>query len=203
MAIFDVFPRHNLNDAAAPWARGLEAAIREVSYRNANAELGMHGGNRATAGQMGAVGRQVEDLRSRTTQVVDVGRSTRSLNLPGNYGIADTTHSVTVRLAPPFDGKRRSIVMFLSAMAYNSDTNSNGTVYVQVNGVASKPMAAPAFTSVPPGYVETLSLSTVLDTGPTFNISMFLLASNNTENSRTIQLGLDNIRVTAVYGDVF
>lgn len=203
MTVSDVFPRHNLDEAAVPWARAIETSIRNASYRNLNAQLGMHGDNRATAGQMGVVGRQVEDLRSRTTQVVNVGRSTRSLTLPSNYGTADTTHSFPVRLAPPFDGKRRSIVMFLSAIAYNSDNNSNGTVYTQVNGVASKPMAAPAFTSVPPGYVETLSLSTVLDTGPTFNISMFLLASNNTPNSRTIQLGLDNIRVTAVYGDVF
>jgi len=202
MTSLDVFPRHNLDPEAVPWARGVEESIRSASYRNSNADLGIKGSNRATAGQMGALGRQVDDLRSRTTQTLSIPRATRSLTLPANYGVADTTFSTTVRLAPPFDGKLRSIVLFLSAIAYNSDSNSNGTVYVQVNGVASKPMAAPAFTSVPPGYVETLSLSTVVDTGPLITLNLFLLGSNNTANSRTITLGLENIEITAVYGDV-
>lgn len=199
---FDTFPRHNLEPDAVPWARSVESSLRSMGYRNSNVNLGIKGSNRATAGQMGVVSRQVEDLRSRTTQTVNVGRATRALTLPADYGTADATLSTTVRLTPPFDGKLRSVVLFLSAIAYNSDNNSNGTVYVQVNGVASKPMAAPAFTSVPPGYVETLSLSTVLDTGPVFTINMFVLGSNNTPNSRNIQIGLDDIRVTAVYGDV-
>lgn len=202
MPIFDVFPRHNLNNEAVPWARALESDIREVSYRNANADLDVTGTNRSTAGQMGVLGRQVEDLRSRTTQVVNVGRVSTSLALPGNYGLNTTTLSTTVRLAPPFDGKLRSVVLFLSGIAYNSDNNSNGTVYASVNGIVSKPMAAPAFTSVPPGYTETLSISTVIDTGFQFPIDMFLLASNNTPTGRTIQIGMDNIQVTAVYGDV-
>lgn len=63
----DVFPPHNLNPDSVPWGRSIQDRVRSQGYSLDNLIISSAGDNRAIAGQMGALGRQIEDLTQRRT----------------------------------------------------------------------------------------------------------------------------------------
>lgn len=62
LMIEDVFPRRNLPAAAEPWGRKHDEVVRQLVRNYENLKLATQGDNRANAGQMGVVGRQIETL---------------------------------------------------------------------------------------------------------------------------------------------
>lgn len=67
----DVFPRRNLPAAAEPWGRKHDEVVRQLVRNFENLKLATHGDNRATAGQMGVVGRQLETLAEQQQELSD------------------------------------------------------------------------------------------------------------------------------------
>lgn len=198
----DVFPRSNLAPEAVEWGRGVERESRQTYYDLLDLNGAGKSDNRLQAGQMGVVGRQIQDLRARTTQVTQINRISTLVELPESYGLATVRFTRNVILPPTFDGSNRKSLIFLSGIAYNSNPgNTMGTVYVRLNDITSKPMAAPAMTSTPEGYVETVSISTTLDWGNTFNLEFLIIAANNTDSPRTAQMGIESVYIVSVYGD--
>lgn len=208
----DVFPRRNLPGDAEPWGRVIESEARNQSYRLINLREAARGSNRSTAGQFGVLGRQIDgvaaetlELLSRSTHFIDMGRVTGALNLPANFQQASTLTSFTVNAPSPTDGTTRHATAFLFGITYNSDpdpilTSSNCDVTVRVNGISSYTMAAPAKTSVPPGYLETLNYTAPVQ-GDSFTVEMLLTGSNGTAAAKSVQVGLDNLTVVVVYGE--
>ena len=96
----DVFPPHNLNPDSVPWGRDVQDKVRRQGYLLDNLITSSAGDNRAIAGQMGALGRQIEDLTQRRTTATfptdltlikggtsgEVGPSTRVLNIEAPQG---------------------------------------------------------------------------------------------------------------------
>lgn len=210
--ITDVFPRRNLPGDAEPWGRELENSARSQSYRLANLREAARGSNRATAGQFGVLGRQIDgvaaetlELLSRSTHVIDLDRVTGTLNLPADFQQTSTITSFSVTAPPPADGSVRRAIAFIFGITYNSDTDpilssSNCDVTIRVNGLASYTMAAPSKASVPPGYLETLNYVVPVE-GSSFTVQMLLTGSNGTASAKTVQVGLENLRVVLVYGE--
>lgn len=65
----DVFPRRNLPNAAEPWGRKHDDVVRAHGRRITNLELSTQGNNRANAGQLGVIGRQLETLSLQQDQL--------------------------------------------------------------------------------------------------------------------------------------
>lgn len=65
----DVFPRRNLPNAAEPWGRKHDDVVRAHGRRITNLELSTRGNNRANAGQLGVIGRQLEALALQQDQL--------------------------------------------------------------------------------------------------------------------------------------
>lgn len=58
----DTFPQNNLSPSAVPWARKIQEVTRRDTYRIDALEMAQQADNRGQAGQMGVVGRQIEEL---------------------------------------------------------------------------------------------------------------------------------------------
>lgn len=96
----DVFPPHNLNPDSVRWARDVQDKVRNTSYSLDNLIVSSAGDNRAIAGQMGALGRQIQDLSERRTTATfpgdlelikggtsgEVGPIARTLDIPAPEG---------------------------------------------------------------------------------------------------------------------
>ena len=100
----DVFPPHNLNPDSVPWGRTIQDRVRSQGYSLDNLIISSAGDNRAIAGQMGALGRQIEDLTQRRATATfpadlelikggtsgEIGPIARTLDLPAPQGGART-----------------------------------------------------------------------------------------------------------------
>lgn len=80
----DVFPRRNLPAAAEPWGRKHDEVVRQLVRNYENLKLATQGDNRANAGQMGVVGRQIETLSEQqeilSSQQSELNAQVSSLN---------------------------------------------------------------------------------------------------------------------------
>lgn len=65
----DVFPRRNLPAASEPWGRKHDDVVRSLGRRVSNLELSAQGNNRANAGQLGVIGRQLETISQQQDQL--------------------------------------------------------------------------------------------------------------------------------------
>ena len=202
----DVFPRNNLPPESVSWGRAIENETRDTAYTLAGLGGGIDANNRAFAGQAGSIQREVAELQARSTHVVDVGTRTIPVSLPANFDLVVTTGSSAVSCPPPSDGYPRKALIFVSGVAINQDplnvsgTGSTAEVKVRINGIVSAPMAAPVFSSVPPGYLQSFYISTVLTGSSSFNLEIFVIASQaTTPTARTFNVGVTECVATIVY----
>lgn len=202
----DVFPRRNLPGESEQWGRALEDRIRSTAYDVVNVGESISSDNRVFAGQAGAINGQIDELRSRVTNTVEVGTLTTSVPLPANFDIVTAQSSHVVTVPPPADGKPRKALVLLTGIAVNLDPSnvggygSNAEVKVRINGIVSTSLAAPVFTSVPPGYLQTFSLAANLSGVTSFVVDVFVIATQAmTPVARTIQVGITECVATVVY----
>lgn len=64
-----VLPRPNVNDDAVPWARSITGATQGNSRELSRVTQDLEMSNRATAGQMGVFGRQLDELQARSSHL--------------------------------------------------------------------------------------------------------------------------------------
>ena len=67
-----VFPQNNLPPASVPWGRAPQNAVDSSTRNLGIMSLTSESDNRATAGQMGVVGRQITELGNRTTKTTSM-----------------------------------------------------------------------------------------------------------------------------------
>lgn len=153
MAAGDVFPPSNLGDNSVEWARQMENLTRNNAYALQNMQTSLTGDNRATAGQMGALGRQISELQDRATVLVSRGSDL----------IVSSTSTVTFSTASwtdviPGSGVTRSALISISA-PYVQDNNISVLLGVSspgLNHVSSRAPSGPTLTP-PAGWVTTFS----------------------------------------------
>lgn len=164
--------------------------------------------NRAAAGQLGVMGRQIEEVAARVTIFRNYGDIENTLTVPSGT-IFDPSGEVTaittrnIPIPPPPDGGRRRPIIFLSgeSIADNFGTIS-GRVIVGAFGYAQQ-MFAPIQASAPIGFNEAFNWSVIGDIGDTsFSMSVRSIASYNTGPARTVLSGVRNVRLVVTYGAV-
>lgn len=188
----------------------IEGAARNNTYRLSNLNASLKGDNRSRAGQLGVLNRQIDgqakdllEIQSRSTEVLTPGIVTAPFNLPANYALTSAQVSIPFEVPPPRDGAYRNATVFLSGLAYNSDPGpvfSNCSVNVRIGEVVSPPLAAPVMGVTPPGYKETLNLTVPIQ-GNTFNLEMLFIGSNGDPSAKTVNLGLEDMKIVVVYGE--
>lgn len=118
-----VFPRHNLNPDAVPWARKIEEEVSSTTkalndlFGEAKSE------NRSTAGQLGALGRQLNELQSRSVAQYSV--SDISVTRSSGSGWGSSSRSVSV--SGVGDSPRWAYVSFSATVS-----NTSVLQYMQV-----------------------------------------------------------------------
>lgn len=65
-----VLPRPNLPNDSMRWGRAVTEAVEELKKGTSRTDQALVSENRAISGQMGAVGRQIQELGSRVTRIV-------------------------------------------------------------------------------------------------------------------------------------
>lgn len=202
----DVFPRRNLNPDSEEWGRQVEEMTRENSHRISSLELSLSGNNRSTASQMGVVGRSIESIRAQVDELAS--RSNATVTAPDvSVGVVSggpwVTASTSVELPGAKGGTRAS---FVTVTGEVKSLNSNSAaIYVEVlsEGVViyreSLPLTLGGMSS-PPGYVPTMSGSTILPISPSGRSLVVRLHALSFQNTNTITL--TGITASVLYADV-
>lgn len=89
-----VLPRPNLPNDSMRWGRSITEAVEELKKTTSRTDQSLVSENRAFAGQMGAVGRQIQELGSRITRVVRPASLTVNTNSTTSW--ASATRTVTI-----------------------------------------------------------------------------------------------------------
>lgn len=155
MSFTDVFPPNNLPASSAPWGRKIEELARQNSYALTNTSISTTGDNRAIAGQMGALGRQISELQSRETATVERG-SALSVTSTGTNTFFSSDWVLTL---PGGDGQRSSIVNFSTSVSPGANT----TLFAEIFSSSQTFYAGTGFTGsttgAPPNWVPELTAS--------------------------------------------
>lgn len=157
MSFSDVFPANNLPVSSAPWGRKIEDLARENSYTLASATTAAVGDNRAIAGQMGALGRQISELQARETLSLPRG-SALSVTSTSTVSFATSTWAPTL---PGGDGNRSSIINFYSPVTQDANTSLFLEVFSSTQMLYSSPVQIGATTAPPSGWQPTITTSFV------------------------------------------
>lgn len=129
----DILPRRNLPAPADPWGRKHDELSQKHDRRITNLELAYRGNNRATAGQLGIIGKQLETLQfqqaeiTRTIVELEARKmlylEAANLSVSGNATVAPfPTASRSFTFASPEGGRRRGLL----SVSWNY-TNSGGS----------------------------------------------------------------------------
>lgn len=89
-----ILPRPNLPNAAMPWGRSITEAVESLEKTTSRTDQSLVSENRAFAGQMGAVGRQIQELGSRITRIVRPASLTVTASSSTSW--ASATRTVTI-----------------------------------------------------------------------------------------------------------
>lgn len=197
----DVFPPSNLSGDSKVWSRNIEDRIRNLSYIADTLSLAINGDNRAMAGQMGAVGRQIEELSGRSTNIIGAAGFTTIATTANVW--ASSSLNVPI---PPSPAGRRAALVNVSSSIDDAPGLVQYTAFVTVfyNGeaVARQALTPPSGTT-PAGYKSSFSLSfpaTVDQTGGVVRIQMEVL-NFQTANGPAV-VAVEAPVVTAMYGDL-
>lgn len=145
----DVFPRRNLPSAAEPWGRKIDEVVRLQGRGISNLELSTQSNNRANAGQLGVIGRQIEVLSAQqdqltaqqgtlstqqvtlTAQVTELNQRSTTSTAPANLqlirgGSAGESGPVarTVTLPAPQGGRRNAVIYGSGSVAWTGSSTS-------------------------------------------------------------------------------
>lgn len=213
----DVFPRRNLPAASEPWGRKVDDVVRSHTRKLQNLELASQGNNRANAGQLGVIGRQLEsladqqDLLSATVEELDARRmiftTAANLSVTGNATTApfpSATRNFT--LDAPLLGRRRGL--FSASWTYSNSGGSSNIVsafseilqdsvviWSSMGGV-SVPYVASSPGSWPVSETVSLPVS-VPEGGSLFQLRIHRVGFNTT----TTTLTASGLSATLDYGD--
>lgn len=121
-----MLPNPNLNPSSQPWARAITVAVQENTKDIDVLKKAMLSDNRAMAGQMGAVGRQVNELGSRSTRIVSAANlsvtatsstsfstATRNVNIPGE---GRTSRHALISVSAPVSRSGDAIGPFITIL---------------------------------------------------------------------------------------
>ena len=206
----DVFPPHNLNPDSVPWGRSIQDRVRSMSYSLDNLIVSSAGDNRAIAGQMGALGRQIEDLS---------GRSSHTTNPPdvtvihgtgtGQVGPVSSTMSF-----PTPQGSSRTAILVVSGVYTWTGTNTNpgdigssvqAILEIRLNGVRvwSTTTLVQSLTLAPASQGEAISAVASLRVPSTPSTYELRLYTYKSFSGGTALDGarLGSISATLTYGD--
>lgn len=89
-----VLPRPNLPNAAMPWGRAVSEAVERLEKDTSRTNQTLEVENRSIAGQMGAVGRQIQELGSRVTRIVRPAPLTVTANSVNSWSSATRTATI-------------------------------------------------------------------------------------------------------------
>lgn len=211
MAYSDVFPRNNLPPDAVPWGRTMEDRARQNAYQLENLRLAMLSENRAGAGQMGVVGRnldvigaqqssiqaQVDELGSRSSGTASA--SNLSISVSSTTSWASGTRDITV---PGESGGTRTNVLSFRAEYGSSSSTVSGTAFLKITSGSLTLFTTPLNTDSgkPSSWVDLAQgsfVAPVSSGGTTFTITMY--GQNFSSGSRT--LTLSNITMAYVRAD--
>ena len=88
------FPAPNLPNEAMPWARDVVKKLQQLEKDAARTDSSVTSDNRAIAGQMGAVGRQIEELGSRVTHIVTLASVTVTASSVKSFSSATVSGTI-------------------------------------------------------------------------------------------------------------
>lgn len=158
-----VFPRSNLNNEAVPWGRAIENAVVSDARRIEQLEAALVSENRASAGQMGSAGRQIDGLAQQTEELAS--RVTTSVLVEP---VSVTTSSTTVwasastsAVLPGVPGGSRHALISVSSPISRTGTSMAGPfVTVRFQGaVVFRRAVTGAGGLTPPDWGESVSTS--------------------------------------------
>lgn len=213
----DVFPRRNLPAASEPWGRKHDDVVRSQGRRITNLELASQSNNRANAGQLGVIGRQLEALEqqqaelSRTVSELEARRmlfvTAASTSVTGNATTAPfPTATRDFTFEPPEGGRRRALLSaswgysnsggLSTTVSAFSELLQGGTVVWSSRGGISVPVATSAPGAWPVSESVTVPVS-IPTGGATFTLRVHRVGFTTTSTTLTAQ----GISATLTYGD--
>lgn len=156
-----VFPRSNLNNEAVPWGRAVENAVVSDSRRIGQLEAALVSENRASAGQMGSAGRQIEGLAAQTEELASrvtsrVFLDTVTVTSTSTTGWASSSTSAT--LPGVTGGSRHALISVVAPVVRSGDAMAGPFITVRFRGVVVfRRAVAVAGGLTPPDWGESLS----------------------------------------------
>lgn len=165
--------------------------------------------NRVIASQAGAMGATLDEVWARRTVFTNLGRIGNTFTLPGGTptspgGQVWASSVYTFTVPPPPDGARRRPIIYLSGSAYteNFPDFTQGVVYVTVDGTFAT-LGAPAGGTVPPEWYTTFSTFLVGSIGQSsIEIGVESYSGYSAVATRTVQSGINDIRMVVNYGEI-
>ena len=216
MSYMDVFPRRNLNPDAEPWGRKVDETIRQLGRSVDSLQMGSLSENRASAGQFGVLGRQIDaiaaqqtELAQRTT-IVQPLESLTVRSTPASSGGLTTWGTGTRSFSLPAPGGgARYVDVFVSGDLTSATKNANylPSVYVTLR-VGSSALATEVYQvphasapgQFPPSWQGRFRVNGDFSSG-TGNTAMSIVVSvPSTGGNGWMEVTLSGIRATARYG---
>lgn len=211
----DVFPRPNLPPASTPWGRRVTEAIRLQERSIEDLGLSQSGLNRASAGQLGVVGRQIEALGLQQDEIIAnvTELESRSTHLATPASLAVTGSAVVtpfpsglreIDFPAPVGGRRSAVLSF--SWDYSNSGSSTVSAYAEIiqgsNVIWRSPsgQSVPWGASAPAGWVPGASgvaAVQVPSPGSTFYLRLHRVGFQ----AITTTLTAFNIRAVLQYGD--
>ena len=204
----DVFPDPNVDPAVRPWARKITEAVRGLGYEVVNTKQAQNGDNRAAAGQLAVLGRQIDtlnltvnDLRSRRSYIVNPA----ALSVTGNATVAPfPTGTITFTMTAP-EVTRTAQIGFTATMSNTGGTANSVSAFVELlyGGVvlSNTQISVPRPTSAPTSWVDSInfySFATIPGTvAPEFTVRITRVGFTGVSTTLTI----DNMTAFIQYGD--
>lgn len=200
----NTLPQNNLPDEAVPWGRDLQGLALQTAHSANNLEDSLIMSNRATAGQMGALGRQIEELvRGRSTHVISIEDVAISRS---TAGISETSRSVT--LPDPFESSRSALITLSGAVTRTSPAGGLGSagtfLKVSKEGVdylKDSMGSVGGGIGAPSGFASiafTRSLTDVVNVGgPPLDLSFYI----STNEASAMTFTFSNLRLVVQYQD--
>lgn len=228
----DVFPRRNLPAAAEPWGRKHDEVVRMLVRKYESLRLDAQGNNRAAAGQMGVVGRQIDTLAEQqqvlsdqqiqlNEQVLELNQRSSTSTAPANLqlihgGSSGESGPVTrqVSLPEPQGGRRTATIFGSGTIAWTGSNTGSGIADVVTVGLEFRQSGTRRWFSTE--RVESSSMFTfsgdptfsvvipvrVPSGGSTWDIRMWVGRTSSGGQSNA-GARLENMNFTIVYGDKY
>lgn len=135
----DVFPRRNLPAASEPWGRKHDEVVRLQGRRLAALELASQSANRANAGQLGLLGRQVQEIADQqdalAIQVSELNQRYSASVTPANLQLIRGSSagesgpvSRAIDLPGPLAGRRTATIFGSGTVAWTGTITGTGVI---------------------------------------------------------------------------